>query len=147
MEDCMNEELPSRRNRNRGFQQLRVWQDAVELYVRMCRAMTGWSFDLKKVASQQIASTDSVHRNIAEGCSRKTVREYLQFLSLARGSLAETVSGLPAYHKAKQLRDETFDDLDSLAFKVENQLLKLIESLEHKRDAGDWQESLSDTDH
>jgi four helix bundle protein len=101
---------------------------------------------MKKVASQQIASTDSVHQNIAEGYSRRTVREYLQFLSVARGSLAETVSGLLAYHKAKQLQDETFEDLDSLAFKVENQLLKLIESLEQKRDAGDWQESLSDTD-
>jgi four helix bundle protein len=146
MEDCMSEELPSRRNRNRGFQQLRVWQDAVELHVRTCRAMMGWPFELKKVAGQEIASVDSVHPNIAEGYSRKSVREYIQFLSVARGSLAESVSGVMAYYKAGQLNQEMFNDLDSPAFKVENQLLKLIESLEQKRDAGDWQESLSTAD-
>ena len=33
---------------------------------------------------------------------------------------------------------DDFEQLDVLAFKIENELLKLIESLEHKRDNGDW---------
>jgi four helix bundle protein len=134
---------PQRRNKNRGYQQLRVWQDAVELYVLVCRTFKGWPFELKKVASQEIASTDSVHRNIAEGYARKSINEYLQFLSIARGSLAETGSGFIAYHKAGQLNDEQFESLDSLAFKTENGLLKLIESLERKRKAGDWDDTLA----
>lgn len=131
-----------RRNRNRGFQQLRVWQDAVELYVRVCRALKNWPFELKKVAGQEIASADSVHCNIAEGYARKSVREYLQHLNSARGSLAETVSRLMACHQARQLASEAFQVLDTLAFKLENGLLKLVESLERKRDGGDWNDSL-----
>jgi hypothetical protein len=49
------------KNENRGSQQLRVWQEAVELSVATCRLFRPLPFELKKVASQPIASTDSVH--------------------------------------------------------------------------------------
>ncbi len=136
----------SRRNRNRGYQQLRVWRDAVELYPFTCEAVRGWPFDRKRVASQAMASADSVHRNIAEGYCRRSIREYLQFLNLAMGSLGECVSGYAAYHNAGQLTDSQFEQLDSPVFRLENGRLKLIESLERKRNAGDWIETLIDPD-
>lgn len=122
--------------------QLQVWQDARELYVKTCVAMKNWPFELKKVASQQIASVDSVHRNIAEGYARKSIREYLNFLGVARGSLGESVSGFVTYHAAGQLSDACFEELDALTYKAENGLLKLIESLECKRDSGTWDDTL-----
>lgn len=131
-----------RRNKNRGYQQLRVWQDAIALYVLVCRMVKGWPFELKKVASQAIASSDSVHRNIAEGYARRSIREYLNFLNIARGSTGESVSGFIACRAAGQIDDAQFEDLDSLAFRLENGLLKLIESLERKRDEGTWEDSL-----
>jgi len=76
--------MAKRRNKNRGYQRLRVWQDAVELYRLTCRAVRSWPFERKKVASQAIASADSVHRNIAEGYCRRSLREYLLFLNFAR---------------------------------------------------------------
>ena len=33
---------------------------------------------------------------------------------------------------------EEFEALDSLAYKLENGLLKLVESLERKKEQGDW---------
>jgi four helix bundle protein len=93
---------------------------------------------MKRVASQQIASVDSVHRNIAEGYCRRSIKEYLNFLNIALGSLGESVSGLSAYAKSKQISGEVFEKLDALAYKLENGLLKLVESLEKKRDRGDW---------
>jgi hypothetical protein len=45
---------------------------------------------------------------------------------------------LHAYRKAKQVSEEDFEKLDSLGYKIENGLLKLVESLERKRDRGDW---------
>ncbi len=134
---------PNRRNKNRGYQQLRVWQDAIELYCRMCGAVQSWPYERKRLASQAMASADSVHRNIAEGYCRKSVREYLNFLNIALGSLGETVSGLHAYHTAGQLDDKTFELLDGLAYRLENALLKLVESLERKRDRNDWIDSLA----
>jgi four helix bundle protein len=137
-------EESQRRNKNRGYQQLRVWQDAVELYRLTCQAVRDWPFDRKKVAGQAIASCDSVHRNIAEGYCRRSVREYLQFLNFALGSLGESVSGYVTYHCAEQLSDDEFDALDALAFRLENGLMKLIESLERKRDSGDWRDSFAE---
>jgi four helix bundle protein len=93
---------------------------------------------LRRVAAQAIASADSVHRNIAEGYCRRSINEYLNFLNIALGSLGESVSGLHAYRKAEQIAEEDFESLDSLGYKLENGLLKLVESLERKREQGDW---------
>jgi len=127
-----------RKNKNRGYQQLRVWNDAVEYYVETSRVFLNFPYQIKRVARQVLASSDSVHRNIAEGYCRRSIHEYLNFLNIALGSLGESVSGLHAYRKAKQLPEEDFEKLDSLAYKLENGLLKLVESLEQKREQGDW---------
>jgi four helix bundle protein len=132
----------SYRNKNRGYQQLRVWHDAVEYYATSCRVFRAWPFEMKRVASQAIASADSVHRNIAEGYCRRSLREYLYFLNIALGSLGESVSGLLAYGQAGQIAEADFKALNDLAFKLENGLLKLVESLEHKQETGGWIDSL-----
>lgn len=131
-----------RRNKNRGYMQLVVWQDAIEFYRLCCEVFRKYPYELKRVASQGIASSDSVHRNIAEGYDRRSLREYLQYLYIALGSLGESVSGIHAYHAAKQISDAEFERLDSLAYKLENGLLKLVESLERKQMNGDWIDNL-----
>ena len=50
------------RNKNRGYQQLRVWQDAIEFYVACCHVFRPFPFELRRVVSQETASADSVHR-------------------------------------------------------------------------------------
>ena len=130
------------KNKNRGYQQLRVWNDAIEYYTLTCPVFRAFPYDLKRVASQAISSSDSVHRNIAEGYCRRSIREYLNFLNIALGSLGESVSGLHAYRQAKQISEEDFTKLNELAYKLENGLLKLVESLEYKRERGDWVDNL-----
>ena len=127
-----------RKNKNRGYQQLRVWNDAIDYYAETCCVFRGFPYELSRVARQAIASSDSVHRNVAEGYCRRSIHEYLNYLNIALGSLGESVSGLHAYHKASQPIEKDFEKLDSLAFKLENGLLKLVESLEQKREQGDW---------
>ena len=126
------------RNRNRGYHDLGVWQDAINFYTLCYRAFRKFPYDLKRVSSQAIGSSDSIHRNIAEGYCRRSLGEYRQFLNYALGSLGESVSGLHAYRKADQLTQDEFDELNQLAYKLENGLLKLVESLEHKQFAVDW---------
>ncbi len=130
------------KNKNRGYQQLRVWQDAIEFYQLTSQVFRRLPYELKRVGSQAIAASDSVHRNIAEGYCRKSIREYLNFLNIALGSLGENVSGLYAYRKAEQITEQEFATLNELAFKVENELLKLVESLEKKKLEGEWIDSL-----
>ena len=130
------------KNKNRGYQQLRVWQDSIEFYRLTSQVFRRLPYELKRVGSQAIAASDSVHRNIAEGYCRKSIREYLNFLNIALGSLGENVSGLYAYRKAEQITEQEFATLNELAFKLENELLKLVESLEKKKLEGEWIDSL-----
>jgi four helix bundle protein len=131
-----------RKNKNRGYQKLRVWNDAIEYYVKTCQCFRKFRYDLRRVAAQAVASADSVHRNIAEGYCRRSINEYLNFRNIALGSLGESVSGFHAYRKAEQPAEEDFENLDSMAYKLENGLLKLVESLEQKREQGDWIDTL-----
>jgi four helix bundle protein len=131
-----------KRNKNRGYQQLRVGHDAVEYYKQTWEVFRKLTYELKRVASQQIASSDSVHRNIAEGYCRRSIHEYIKFLYIALGFLGESVSGLYACREANQISLEDFEKLDVLAYKLENGLLKLIQSIEEKRELGQWTDHL-----
>jgi len=133
--------MNERKNINRGYQKLIVWQDAADLYVLTCKIFRKFPYDLRRVASNQIASVDSVHRNVAEGYCRRTINEYLQLLNVASGSLGESVSGAHVYRRADQLSEEEFESWDVLAYKLENGMKKLIESLQYKREDGDWEDS------
>jgi len=54
-----------RRNINKGFKKLNVWQDAVSLYALACRIFLKFPFGLKKTASNAIDAAHSISRNIA----------------------------------------------------------------------------------
>jgi len=53
-------------------------------------------------------------------------------------SLVESVSGIHAYRETRQITTEDFKILNELAFKLENGLLQLVESLERKQSTGEW---------
>jgi Na+/phosphate symporter len=42
--------------------------------------------------------------------------------------------------QANQISEEEYEELDELHYQVENQLLKLIKSLQKKQKDGQWQE-------
>lgn len=134
-------ELSRRRNVNRGYRKLTVWQGAIGYYALTCEVFQALPFVLQRVAAQQIASVDSIHRNIAEGYCRRSVKEYLLFLNFGLSSAGESVSGLHAYRNANQISEADFERLDTAAWKLENGLKRLIESLQSKQREGGWQES------
>ena len=123
------------RNRNRGYQELVVWRDALELLAMTHRQAGSFPYHLRRTLSQQIACADSVHRNIAEGWCRRSLGEYLYFLNVALGSLGEFVSGLEAYRHAAILSDDCIAEMDAHAFKTENELLCLVDSIRAKASA------------
>jgi four helix bundle protein len=131
-----------RKNINRGFKQLRVWNDAVDLYILACKVMLVFPFELKKTAANCIDSSHSIIRNIAEGYSRRSVKEYLNFLNIALGSSGEFHSCIVSFYKANQISQEDYDQIDELHFKTENELIMLIRSLQKKMKEGDWDDTL-----
>ena len=131
-----------RKNKNRGFKKLRVWQDAVKLYVLTCKILRKFPFELKKSAANSIDASLSIQRNIAEGYCRRSLAEYLNFLNYSCGSCGELHSDYESYRAARQITEEEYQQLDELHYKVENQLLKLIESLQRKQTEGVWEDTL-----
>jgi len=130
-----------RKNINRGFKKLRVWQDTIELYMLACKILSNFPFELKKVASNSIDAAHSIIRNIAEGYSRRSIKEYLNYLNIALGSCGEFHSCYFSFYKAEQITKEQFEKIDQLHYKIENELIQLIKSLRKKMDENDWKDS------
>jgi four helix bundle protein len=136
--DLCDKNLMGRKNINRGFKKLRVWQDAVSLYIQACKLFSNFPFEFKKVASNSIDAAHSISRNIAEGYGRRSLKEYLNYLNFALGSCGEFHSCYVSAMKADQISKNDFEEIDRLHYKVENELLKLIESLQKKQHGGEW---------
>lgn len=130
-----------RNNINRGYKQLRVWSDAIDLYAISCEVISNFPFELKKTASNCIDSAHSISRNIAEGYCRRSIKEYLQFLNIALGSSGEYHSCIYSFLKANQIIKSDFERLDELHYKIENSLIQLIKSLQKKMKDGTWDDS------
>lgn len=132
-----------RKNINRGFKKLRVWQDAVSLYVLATNIFADFPFELKKVAANSIDAAHSISRNIAEGYCRRSLKEYLNHLNIALGSCGEFHSCYFSCKQARQISEDNYQRLDQLHYKVENTLLKLIESLQKKQTSNHWEDSFN----
>jgi four helix bundle protein len=132
--------MSERRNVNRGFKRLRVWRDALELYVVSCRILTKFPFELKRTAGNAIDASHSISRNIAEGYCRRSLKEYLNHLNIALGSCGEFHSCYESFRMAEQVTEEEYERLDGLHYKVENELISLIKSLQSKQRSGEWED-------
>jgi len=130
-----------RKNINRGFKKLRVWQDAIDLYVLAGGIFANFPFELKKVASNSIDAVHSISRNISEGYCRRSLKEYLNYLNIALGSAGEFHSCYLSCKKANQITAEEFEKLDQLHYKVENSLIRLVESLQKKQAKKQWEDT------
>lgn len=130
-----------RRNVNRGFKKLRVWQNAVSLYVMSSKAFADFPYHLTRVAANAIDAAHSISRNIAEGYCRRGIKEYLNYLNIALGSCGDLCSCCESFKQAGQISAEKFDELDELHYEVENGLINLISTLQKKQKDGNWEES------
>src|SRR5258707_6157566 len=95
------------------FEELPVWQDAIELAVRIydltaCPAFKGY-YSLK---DQLERVGVSVSNNIAEGFERGTTQETLTFLYISKGSAGETRSVLCFAERLQRFQDLRSEILD-----------------------------------
>jgi len=120
--------------RGQGYQQLIAWQKAHQLALAVFRATNPLSRTQGWLVRQCSRSAVSVPANIAERYSRGSIKEYIQFLQIARGSLAETEYYLLFMRDAALLADSTLDGLDKLRVETAKPLLGLIRSLQAGND-------------
>jgi len=131
------------RNINRGYMKLEVWKRSLDLHKEVWKILKSTEVDFK-LRSQLSNASQSVSSNIAEGYSRRSIKEYIQFLYIALASLSETLTRLIGFKITDQLSEKTYQQIDELHYEVENKLLRLIESLEKKREDGTWTDRISE---
>ena len=101
----------------RKHHQLQVWQEAMAL-VKMVYTVTS-TFPQSEnygLTSQMRRVSVSIPSNVAEGAARTGTKEFLQFLSISRGSLSE-------------LETQVIIAKDLGYIKDENEILKQIDKL------------------
>ncbi len=75
----------------KSYKDLIVWQKAMDLAVEIYRLSKSFPKDELYCLTNQIRrAAVSIPSNIAEGKGRNSKAEYLHFISIAQGSLAET---------------------------------------------------------
>jgi four helix bundle protein len=79
--------------RVRNYRDLVVWKRAVDFVAEIYRLSAGFPREERFGLTTQVRRASvSVSANIAEGSGRATSRDFLNFLSYARGSLKEAES-------------------------------------------------------
>ena len=125
------------RQEKRGFRKLVAWEKADELASSVFQAIQKpqsppW------LVSQVTRTAVSVPANIAEGYTRGALRDYLRFLDIARGSLAELEYYLHFMVTNQLMEPRVYDNLTHLHAEVGNLLVALIRSLRLKLKEGSW---------
>jgi four helix bundle protein len=120
------------RAKGQGFRELIVWQKAHRLALDIFRVTRGFSRDHDWLVRQLTRAAVSVPANIAEGYSRESVRDYLRYLQIARGSLAETEYFLLFIGDAELISADVVGRLEASRSEVGNVLIGLIRSLQRK---------------
>ncbi len=135
-------EYTKRRNLNRGYMKLEVWNDGIELF-KFCYNLTSKIPNLDfKLKSQILNASQSISSNIAEGYSRRSITEYLNFLNISLGSTGELLTRIIGLKEINLLNEKEFDEFDKKHYEVENKLLSLIKSLQIKKQNGSWDQQI-----
>jgi len=109
-----------------NYKELIVWQKSVDLVTDIYSCTKNFpKEELYSLTSQIRRSSISIPSNIAEGHSRRSQIDYLQFLKIARGSCAEFETQVII---AKNLNYLNINDFDYLSKKSE-EIAKMLNAL------------------
>ena len=124
------------RNPVKTYRDLIAWQKAMELARQLYRATAKMPAEERFCLTNQMRrAAVSIPSNIAEGNARQSLPDYLKFLRIARGSLAELQTQIELAVGLEMMATTSL--LSTLLVEVDRVLQFLIMGLEKKRDGGD----------
>ncbi len=127
------------KNINRGYRKLDVWMEAIELFAFVKKKIKQLKSISFKTKAQIEDSGISVPSNIAEGYSRRYIKETIQYNSIALASLSENYSQLVALVASDDIEEEWFEEYDKKHYSIENKLIKYNRSLvERFKNSDEW---------
>ena len=117
----------------KSYRDLEVWQKAMDLVV-ICYQMTKKfpKNEIYGLASQLQRAAVSIPANIAEGRQRQHSKEFLQYLSIAYGSLAEVETHVQIAGRLNYINENQIDKMLNKAEEIGRMLNGLRRSIEKK---------------
>lgn len=113
-----------------GFRNLIAWQKAYAFALEIYKATKGFPKDeLYGLTSQIRRAAVSISANIAEGYERQHRKEYIQFLTIAKGSLGEVETYLMFARNLGYIRENEYAMLEEMRRETGRLLRGLIKSL------------------
>lgn len=110
----------------RNYRDLLVWQKAMHLVEEVYQLTSRFPADERfGLVAQLRRAAVSIPSNIAEGQARKSTREFVQFISLAEGSLAEVDTQLLLSERLGLCVDRDVQTLFSVIEEIRKMLMAL----------------------
>jgi four helix bundle protein len=114
-----------------NYKELVVWQKSVDLVTQIYSYTKQFpKEEIYSFTSQIRRSSISIPSNIAEGHSRRSQADYIQFLKIARGSSAELETQLIISKNLNYLSSTEFNNLNQKSEEISKMLNALITRLQ-----------------
>jgi len=112
------------------FEELEVWQEARLLNKSIWQLTQKEDFKSYFSLNEQLRRASiSIMNNISEGFERNGNKEFVQFLSIAKGNTAEVKNMLYALLDLELISQKEFEELSQASEKLRNKIAKLMNYL------------------
>lgn len=120
-------------SRMKSYQDLIVWRKGIDL-VEEIYSLTMYLPNSEKygLIPQMRRSAISIPANIAEGWGRKSTGNFIQYLNISSGSLAELMTQLEIVKRLKLVDISEITKSESLGIEISKMLFVLIKNLEKR---------------
>jgi four helix bundle protein len=116
-----------------NYRELEVWQKAMDLVALVYRQTARFPREeMYGLRNQLRRASVSIPSNIAEGQGRRTTKEFLHHLSIARGSVLEVQTQVEIAKRLQYLTEDQAAELDRLIVMVLRLLNGLMNALDRK---------------
>jgi four helix bundle protein len=123
------------RDKTEGFEQLEVWQQAIDLAVTIYKVTDSFpKSEIYSLTNQMRRASSSVSANIAEGYGRHGYKEKLQFYKIANGSLLETKSFCYLATRLGYMDEKQLDEIIPLFVSVQKMTNAMIKSVKERNE-------------
>ena len=117
-----------------AYRDLIAWRKATQLALEVYRCTQAFpKAELYGLTSQMRRAAVSIPSNIAEGKGRYSLKEFMQFLYRARGSLLELETQLYIAHELHYLQPNAFQKMQEKAVELGRVLNGLAKSVQKDR--------------
>ncbi len=112
------------------FKELIVWQNSIDLVTKIYKVTEKFpSSEIYGLTSQLKRASVSIPSNIAEGNTRRSKADYVQFLRIARGSCSEVETQIIISKNLGFIDEISFEKLSFSIVEISKMINGLINSL------------------